>query len=388
MFSDDKSDYDISPVEGTGEEMIPDKGLPFEDVDDPMEGMLAQLDDMDDEDARDLTPEELTELLGGEQGTEDFLAEIVDQESGQMSEVDGGMGAVEPIFRDNQLEEEIGLPDSELRTPPPASIAGMPVPSSLTNWDPSVTSAVPTTLVGETSQDLDAEDQILKMLITKERVLRLWDRIDEVQKMIREKIPSLELARDMYDQIETARNEILAGRQNYEEAERALNEVELRIAIVGQSKRDAPIATALFFYEVIWAVVFFVSASMMSQGTFPGVTTAGLEIGFSAIFGGFGGVVGAFYTLWRHVSRELDFHRQYFMWFLSNPLMGIILGIFVYAVMQTGLSSLYGGIGQADVSNPWIIYMLAFVVGYQQNVAWDLIRRIIRVIFQISPEQS
>ena len=65
--------------------------------------------------------------------------------------------------------------------------------------------------------------------------------------------------------------------------------------------------------------------------------------------------------------------------------MGFILGGFIYAVMQTGFISLYGGGGNTleITSTPWIIFVLALIVGYQQNVAWDLMRRIIKVMFQI-----
>ena len=62
--------------------------------------------------------------------------------------------------------------------------------------------------------------------------------------------------------------------------------------------------------------------------------------------------------------------------------MGLVLGAFVFLVTKFGLLSLFSGSTNLEISSPFVIYILAFVVGYQQNVAWDLMRRILKV-FQL-----
>lgn len=395
MLYDDNPE-EFNPIEGKGEEMVPEQGLPFEDIDDPMEGLAMELDEMNDEEARDLTPEELAQLLGGSHGTEDFIAQPLppaemspDEDGGP--EEDGGMGAgvEEPVILESEIEGEMPLVDDDVKLPPPTSITGAPSPSEMAEWDPSVTSAQHTASRIEGSQGLEASDAMKEIFITKERLLQLWDRIDVAQQQIREKVPSLSLARELYDQVEAARNDLLSGEDKYEESERALNEVEMRIAIVERAKKDGPVATVLFLYLMLWAAVFLTAVigfGVMGWGAnFESNTIAFI---FTAVAGSFGGIVGALYALWKHVSMEVDFSRQYATWYVINPIMGFFLGMFVYGVMQTGYSSMFAEAGSLDPTSSWVLYILGFVVGYQQNVAWELMRRIIKMIFQLDTYSS
>ena len=63
------------------------------------------------------------------------------------------------------------------------------------------------------------------------------------------------------------------------------------------------------------------------------------------------------------------------MWYITNPIMGILLGIVAYLILLAGVISLTGEIDQNNINFPYTVYLLAFLLGFQQNVAWDLIRR-------------
>ncbi|MCH7663715.1 MAG: hypothetical protein IH859_07590 [Chloroflexi bacterium] len=99
----------------------------------------------------------------------------------------------------------------------------------------------------------------------------------------------------------------------------------------------------------------------------------------SAIVGAVGGIVGGLFALWKHVSREMDFSKQYWMWYITSPIMGIFLGVFVFLVMRVGMITLTIGSDIPEVTSPLAIYALAFIVGFQQNVAYDLMRRVLQV---------
>ena len=105
----------------------------------------------------------------------------------------------------------------------------------------------------------------------------------------------------------------------------------------------------------------------------------------TALIGALGGIAGAFFALVRHVSTRLDFSKQYSMWYLTNPLMGMIWGSFVFMVLRAGMLSLTAGIEPQEVTSAWVLYLLAFIIGFQQNVANDIIRRVLK-IFQLQQE--
>ena len=109
----------------------------------------------------------------------------------------------------------------------------------------------------------------------------------------------------------------------------------------------------------------------------------------SLIWGGLGGVIGAIFYLGKHVSHDVDFNRQFSLWYFASPLLGMLLGAFVYLVMQAGLVAMTidNSTGTTQVSFPLPIYVLAFIVGFQQNVAYDLIRRILSV-FRLGVEED
>ena len=69
------------------------------------------------------------------------------------------------------------------------------------------------------------------------------------------------------------------------------------------------------------------------------------------------------------------------------PIMGVILGAFIYLVVQGGLLSMTAEASIQDITSPFIIYLFAFIVGYQQNVAWGLVRRVVQV-FQLSGSEG
>jgi hypothetical protein len=292
---------------------------------------------------RDVTPEELSRLFP--EGSE------LDLQSSNRNwlETESGMGANEPILTDGDFEA--------LDLPQPVSYPG----------------ASPAAI----------ESGSAGLLVSQERIAQLWERIDGAQLDIPEKIPNLPIARQLIAELEQARSLMMDGIENYEEAESAISQVELRIAIAERSKADGRIAIALFLYELIWAIgliTFFLTVTGSNL-------TDQMILVQSAAWGGLGGIAGAFYALWKHVSRDVDFSKQYSLWYITNPIMGAVLGAFVFLVTKFGLISLSSGTSPIEITSPFVIYILAFVVGYQQNAAWDLMRRILKV-FRIGDDED
>ena len=125
-----------------------------------------------------------------------------------------------------------------------------------------------------------------------------------------------------------------------------------------------------------------VASLIGSEAPGEGLFTA---VGFWATFvwGGIGGVVGAMYVLWIHVSERQDFERQHIMWYVSQPIMGLILGGVTFLIINAGLLSLQGGQIAAQQLRTEIQFfpaLIAFIAGFRPQFVFGLLTKIIKVI--------
>jgi hypothetical protein len=353
MNFDDLIPEEEDPVTGKGKEMVPDRGLPFE----------GQID------------ESLPEVHGeGFSSVPLTSAEIDDlmNEGRPADPRDSGMGAGFPAEVDPTEFEfpdmgngEIVLPASEIE------MVGLAGGFELVRDVPGLNS---TWLSTDGTEDLDPAEELLAEYVTKDRLTRLWARIDIAQEDVRTKVPNLDIARKLLDQIEKARNEFLEDIGNYEEVERTLSDVELRIFVTQKSISENRHAMVMFVYEFIWGLA--ITLGLLAIKVY--YPTIDDELGmiiFSAGLGGLGGIVSAMSALWRHTAEEINYSSQYQLWYVINPILGVFLGLVAFLIMMAGIVSLTGEISQDSITFPYVVYLLAFLLGFQQNVAWDLIRR-------------
>ena len=94
--------------------------------------------------------------------------------------------------------------------------------------------------------------------------------------------------------------------------------------------------------------------------------------------------MGGLYALWKHAADTQDFDAQYRMWYLTNPILGISVGAFIFLVIRAGLFSLVAGTSQTTpISSAWLIYAAAWIAGFKQNVVYQVVHRILNV-FQVN----
>lgn len=234
--------------------------------------------------------------------------------------------------------------------------------------------ALPHTIVAKT--DMNIVDTVVDI----DRLRKLWARVDDAQREITQNINQITLANYLLDLLQKSRNAIMAGLDQYEEAERYLGEVEHRL---GLQKRvmewSKTIGRNLVVYEVFWLIVFGVMLYIIDR----------YQVGFSRdiyyffnslVWGGLGGVVGALYALWKHIADKQDFDKQYSVWYITNPILGISLGGFVFLVIRAGFFSLTAGTaGDETIQSAAVIYVLAWISGFKQNVVYEIVRRILDV---------
>lgn len=242
-----------------------------------------------------------------------------------------------------------------------------------------INSALPTPPVVE-------QEAMIKFLITDERVDELWRRIDAAEKRaVGDNNLGSGERREALDNIRGARNLLLGGKQNYEDALRYVVEVESDLTQATRLKSwSLSYGVMLLAYNIAWLVGLGVLLTYSKQVTtvFAG---SGVDQTFfiTVLCGGLGGVSGALRSMWVHIAKDRDFDPQHLMWYLINPILGAVLAIFAFWVAQLGLVTMSGGTGSGATGNGvFVLYVLGWLVGFQQNVAYQLVEQAIKMIFK------
>ena len=95
------------------------------------------------------------------------------------------------------------------------------------------------------------------------------------------------------------------------------------------------------------------------------------------MWGGIGGVVGALYSLYWHVAEQQDFDRQFNMWYVVQPIMGAILGAFIFLIVASGLFAMHSTLPTAPA---WFPSALACLCGFRQKFIFELLDKLVEVI--------
>ena len=97
------------------------------------------------------------------------------------------------------------------------------------------------------------------------------------------------------------------------------------------------------------------------------------------MWGAIGGVVGALYSLWWHISEQQDFDRHYLMWYLVQPMLGLVLGGIVFLLMAGGFLLLQVNLQDPDASTAarLLPYLTAVLAGFRQNFVYEQFNRLI-----------
>ena len=225
--------------------------------------------------------------------------------------------------------------------------------------------------------------ELVGLLVTNTRVKDLWAEMEAVQDRIHQEIDNIDLAEGLFDMLEKARRLLSESRGNYEEAYRLMASVEYRMLLSQRVKAySRSHGTPLLAYEVVWALALGL-ANVVITPRMP--EDQGIFVN-AMIWGGLGGVVGALHALWRHVARDQDFDKQFAFWYIISPILGVILGSFIFLVVWTGFLTLNSG-ETAGIGSGTLVYVVAWLAGFQQNVAYTLARRILRVIVGEAEEE-
>ena len=346
--------------------------------------------------------------MGGK--TEDEEIKEPEEPAGQPAPTEGGMGtanedaglaeieaALAGAQSGKEADEDKGLQDagSPAEAIQPSGAASLPTTEVPLPPAESTTGALPfgpevyeefSPTGGSTSQNiplqkdaLPADPKLVRHFIKDERINRLWNRADNIQDTLTENIHTVEIGRQLLDQVKYARNYLLAGRDYYEEAERHVNEVEFILKQNLQARKwSLSYGVPLFIYELVWGIALILLFLALQTPVFAGFNTDIRGMLATMICGGLGGVTGAWFSLIKHTSQDQDFDKQHTMWYLNSPLMSATIGAFVYWIMRGGLIAITVD-SKTAVEAPYLIYILAWLAGYQHNVFTNIVKRVIKI---------
>jgi len=216
----------------------------------------------------------------------------------------------------------------------------------------------------------------------------LHQQIDELYKQVTTEFSSPPGNADqMLTLLQEARQILLESPENYVAAEYRIAQVRSTMSRTRESRaQSAHLAPRVFVYEVVWLVLFLLGlvfaaplAGVFTRaGDITGATASDLFPFWNTLmWGGIGGIIGALYALWWHVSDQQDFDRQYVMWYLVQPIMGVVLGGIVFLLLTGGFLILQIKPSDPNAGARLLPYLVAVLAGFRQNFIYNQFDKLI-----------
>jgi hypothetical protein len=197
--------------------------------------------------------------------------------------------------------------------------------------------------------------------------------------------------------LQEARQILIESPENYVAVEARMMQVQVTMSRTTESRLQAGrYGPRILGYEILWLAVLLlglVFAAPLTEfftrsGNITGATANDLFPFWSTLmWGGIGGIIGALYALWWHVSDQQDFERQYLMWYLVQPIMGVVLGGIVFLLLTGGFLLLQVKPSDANAGARLVPYLVAVLAGFRQNFIYGQFDRLI-VLFAPSNNQT
>lgn len=233
------------------------------------------------------------------------------------------------------------------------------------------------------------------------RIVELEQEIDRVYEQVRDEVgENKDITTECFNHLLKARDIIM--RQDVGQLAQAEYEIEMARARLKRASASARGARRnawwILAWGFLWAMVF-VALLVMLDSTYAEEIIDFLNIRSryidpnvllpAMVWGGVGGVVAIWYSLFKHVSLR-DFDSNYNISYVGKPFFGLVLGATVYMVIHLMIVSLGiwpGGLsGGVDESTgaaiaPWIIYLLAWASGFKENRIFGVVDQVMKRLF-------
>ncbi|MGQ9489904.1 MAG: hypothetical protein ACUVR4_02980 [Anaerolineae bacterium] len=197
-----------------------------------------------------------------------------------------------------------------------------------------------------------------------------------------------------------ARQLMIDSPEEYVNAEYRLMQVRAMVDRVKESRKQSVYyGPRILAYETAWLLVLLLGLIFATPLTrwltvISGVSGPALlninPILNTMFWGGIGGVVGALYALWWHISERQNFDRNYLMWYLVQPLMGLVLGGITFLILTGGFLILQVDLSddKASTGARLLPYLTAVLAGFRQNFVYEQLDRLISLFTPSTRRES
>ncbi|MEP7288928.1 MAG: hypothetical protein ABI947_24510 [Chloroflexota bacterium] len=236
--------------------------------------------------------------------------------------------------------------------------------------------------------DEQPSDTILKQLVTNQRLRDLWHQMDALQEEVIQNVRAERSMTDAYQQdLLYASTLLLNSAANYDDAREIVYRVRGDLArerkVFADIRRWRP---PIAVYYAAWTILVVLASRLDPQfralvpESIPIMKLAFTPILFAVLGALFNGIM----ALISHSTVRRDFDPLYVSWYLINPMIGGLLGLIVFVFfVVTGTSftpTLVSDPSMTNAQTPLVIWLLAFIVGWQQNTAVQLLNGFLKTI--------
>ena len=252
--------------------------------------------------------------------------------------------------------------------------------------EPETPAPLPAAIERTDDQKAIVISRLAKLVDTKKINLEIDDLYKQVATEFSSPPAKAELALGM---LREARQILLDTPEETVSAEYRTMQVQAMLQRVQTSRKQAAVyASRIFIYQAAWLAVLLAGmifagplASWIAKvGTVSGPSLMNIYPIFNTmIWGGIGGIVGALYSLWWHISEQQDFDRNYLTWYLVQPLLGLVLGGIVFLLLAGGFLILQVNLtdDKAVTGARLLPYLTAVLAGFRQNFIYEQFNRLI-----------
>ncbi len=228
-----------------------------------------------------------------------------------------------------------------------------------------------------------ANRALLKLFISDDQLVALWNEIGRVElEVVDLQKASPQTVIELFDRLTMARNLLMSDKDQYEDVLREVNIVKSKVVRIRRSNTaQQPFTIQLFLYALVglstWLFIAGPTIASVLGNRFEVVGIPTQVLWNSVLWGGIGGLSAAFYALVKHVE---DYEPQHARWYYLSPVIGLFFGPLVALLADVGLPAFVQLVGDASgemVVRPAVMYLLAWAVGFKQNLLIHLINTVL-----------
>jgi uncharacterized membrane protein YsdA (DUF1294 family) len=233
------------------------------------------------------------------------------------------------------------------------------------------------------------DSRLLNMFVTTQRLRELWNQIEALQEEVIQNVRADRSATDAYQQDLLYASSLLMQRPaNYDDARQIMYRVRADLKREQRVTEDIRIyRPRLYAYSIVWliGVLILIGFDRRFRELMPDELPI-LNLAYMPIlFGAFGALCNGVMALHQHTTIKRDFDPVHIGWYIINPLLGGLLGLVVFiffvVVGSSFTPSLMTDTSFANSQSPAVIWLLAFIVGWQQNILFRLLNRFLSGMF-------